>query len=295
MAARALLLTFGLLFLILPCREVCAESKSRAIKDIEFAQVDGQSLKLDLYLPEEKNAPLVVWIHGGGWQQGSKDRCPLQSLTEDGYAVASISYRLTDKGKFPDQIHDCKGAIRWLRAHANEYGYSTKKLAVAGSSAGGHLAALAGTSGDVEALEGTVGGNLDQSSRVDCVIDYFGPTDFLIRARNQPSRVTEPGSPVFKLLGGSADELVDLAKQASPVYHVTKDDPPFLVFHGEKDKTVFIGQARRIAEAYQKEGLPLELIILPEAGHGGNAFFSGKSRQQAVQFLNQQLKESAEK
>lgn len=113
-------------------------------KDIEYAVVDGHSLRLDLYLSKAKDAPLVIWIHGGGWKAGSKDRCFVSWLTDHGYSVASISYRLTDKAIFPAQIHDCKGAIRWLRAHANEYGYSTEKIAVAGSSAGGHLG---GTSG----------------------------------------------------------------------------------------------------------------------------------------------------
>ncbi|MBI1247200.1 alpha/beta hydrolase fold domain-containing protein [bacterium] len=294
MVPRALLLILGFVLLNVCASKATAQERARVIKDVEFANVDGNSLKLDLYLPKETNPPLVVWIHGGGWQKGSKDRCPLQSLTENGYAVASISYRLTDKGKFPDQIHDCKGAIRWLRAHADKYGYSTKKIAVAGASAGGHLAALVGTSGGVEALEGTVGGNLDQSSRVDCVIDYFGPTDFLLRSRNQPNKVTEVDSPVYKLLGGRADELVELAEQASPVYHVTKDDPPLLAVHGDKDKTVFVGQTKRLIEAYDKDHLECGILIVPGAGHGGNVFFTGGVRKKVVKYLDQYLKDSPE-
>ena len=110
-------------------------------KDLEFANVNGKSLKLDLYLSGATDAPLVVFIHGGGWRAGSKDNCPISWLTDHGYAVASISYRLTDQAVFPAQLHDCKAAVRWLRAHAAEYGFSTERIAVAGSSAGGHLAA----------------------------------------------------------------------------------------------------------------------------------------------------------
>tara|TARA_R110002072_G_scaffold179059_1_gene335039 strand:+ start:88162 stop:89034 length:873 start_codon:yes stop_codon:yes gene_type:complete len=260
-------------------------------KDIEFANVDGHSLKLDLYLPAEvKSAPLVVWIHGGGWRGGSKNNCPISWLTDDGYAVASISYRLTDKAIFPAQIHDCKGAIRWLRANAEKFGYSTTKVGVSGSSAGGHLAALVGTSGDVKELEGTVGGNLDQSSRVDAVIDFYGATDFVLRSKTQPHRANEKGSVVYLLLGGGADQKVELAKQASAAFHVTKDDPPFLVFHGSSDKTVLLDQSQRINEVYTKADLPITLHVLKGSGHGGKEFYEGERRGLIREFLAKHLK-----
>ena len=260
-------------------------------KDIEFANVHDHSLKLDLHLPAEtKNAPLVVYIHGGGWQGGSKNGCPLTWLTDHGYAVASISYRLTDKAIFPAQIHDCKSAIRWLRANAAKYGYSTAKIAVSGSSAGGHLAALAGTSGDVKELEGTVGGNLDQSSRVNAVIDFYGATDFVLRSKTQPHRANKEGSVVYKLLGGGADQKVELAKQASAAFHVTKDDPPFLVFHGDNDKTVLLDQSQRINEVYTSAGLPITLHVLKGSGHGGSEFYSGERRGLITDFLDKHLR-----
>ncbi|PQO39246.1 alpha/beta hydrolase [Blastopirellula marina] len=271
-----------------------AEQEKKSIKNIEFAKVDGHSLKLDLYLPKQKDAPLVVYIHGGGWHAGSKDGCPITWLNDHGIAVASISYRLTDKATFPAQIQDCKGAVRWLRAHAKEYGYSADKIGVAGSSAGGHLAALMGTSGDVKELEGDVGGNLEYSSRVDAVVDYYGATDFILRSKTQPHRANEKGSVVYKLLGGGANEKVDLAKQASAAYHVTKDDPPFLVIHGDKDKTVLLDQSQRIQEVYGEAGLPLELIVIQGGGHGGAEFYKGEPRQRAIEFFRQQLIHSAE-
>lgn len=268
-----------------------ASDKPRIEKDIEFANVDGHSLKLDLYLSNAKDSPLVVWIHGGGWRGGSKEKCEVKWLPDHGYSVASISYRLTDKAIFPAQIHDCKSAVRWLRANADRYGYSTKKIAVAGSSAGGHLAALMGTTGDVKELEGTVGGNLDHSSRVDAVVDYYGATDFVQRSKTQPHRANEEGSVVYRLLGGGADKRVDLAKLASAAFHVTPDDPPFLVFHGDGDKTVLLDQSQRIVEVYSDAKLPIALHVLKGAGHGGSVFYEGQNRELVVAFLDKHLKQ----
>ncbi len=210
-------------------------------------------------------------------------------LTGHGYSVASISYRLTDKAPFPAQIHDCKAAVRWLRANAEEFGYSTDRIAVAGSSAGGHLAALMGTSGDVKNFEGTVGGNLDQSSRVDAVVDFYGATDFVLRSKTQPSRANKEGSVVYLLLGGGADKKVKLAKAASAAFHVTPDDPPFLIFHGDKDNKVLLDQSQRIVEVYKKARLPITLHVLEGSGHGGEEFYQGHRRKLIVEFLKQHL------
>lgn len=259
-------------------------------KDIEFANVDGHSLKLDLHMPAKPDGSrLVVWIHGGGWRGGTKNKPPVTWLTEHGYTVASISYRLTDKAIFPAQIHDCKAAVRWLRANADKYGYKTDKIAVAGCSAGGHLAALMGTSGGVKELEGTVGGNLGQSSRVDAVIDFYGATDFVLRSKTQPHRANQEGSVVYRLLGGGADQEVELAKLASSAFHVTSDDPPFLVFHGDRDKTVLLDQSQRIHEVYASAGLPITLQVLKGAGHGGREFYAGESRDIMLAFLKDHL------
>jgi len=267
---------------------VCGTKK---IKDLEFAVVDGHSLKLDLYLPENvKSAPLLVWIHGGGWRAGSKNNSSISWMAEKGFAVASISYRLTDKAIFPAQIHDCKAALRWLRANKSKYGYSSEKVAVAGSSAGGMLAALMGTSGDVKALEGNVGGNNDQSSRVDAVIDFYGASDFILRSKTQAHRANKEGSVVYRLLGGGADKKVELAKLASAAYHVSSDDPPMLVFHGDKDNTVLLDQSLKIQEVYKKAQLSLDLHILKGAGHGGKQFYSEDNKKKMLEFLNKHLR-----
>lgn len=269
---------------------ISALCAGKTYKDVEFAKVDGHSLKLNLFLPEKKDAPLVLWIHGGGWHAGSYKNCSITWMTDHGYAVASISYRLTNKAIFPAQIHDCKAALRWLRANKEKYGYSTEKVAVAGSSAGGMLAALMGTSGDVKELEGNVGGNIDQSSRVDAVIDFYGATDFILRSKSQPHRANKVGSVVYKLLGGGADKKVEEAKSASAAYHVSSDDPPFLVFHGDKDNTVLIDQSEKITEVYKAANLPIDFHVLRGAGHGGKQFFAPENKKLMIDFLKKHLK-----
>lgn len=260
-------------------------------KNVVFAKAEGHELKLNLFLPEKvKNPPLVVFIHGGGWRNGSYQACRTQWLTDYGFAVASVSYRLTDKGAFPIQSHDCKGAIRWLRAHAKDYGYNAEKIGVAGTSAGGHLALLMGTTGDNETLEGAIGGNTDQSSRVQAVVDFFGPSDFVARSKNQPSKTDIPDSPVYLLLGGAASKNVEKAKLASPAYHVTKDDAPLYIVHGDADKTVNLRQSKRIESVYKEAGLPVTLNVIKGAGHGGKACFSKDVQQEVAKFFSKHLR-----
>jgi acetyl esterase/lipase len=274
-------------------------TKAKRHNDLVFAEVDGQKLLLDLYLPPEGQAnlpteqvrplALVVYIHGGSWIGGSRKECPVSGLAEHGFAVASISYRFSNRAIFPAQIHDCKGAIRWLRAHAKEYGFDTERIGVAGSSAGGHLAVLLGTSGDVKELEGEVGGNLDQSSKVKAIVDFYGPADFILRSKTQPSRADKPGSSTHGLLGGPASEKVDLARLASGVTHVTADDAPLLIFHGDRDTTVLLDQSERLRDVYKAAGLPVTLHVLPGAGHGGEAFASEENRRRVQEFFSLHL------
>ena len=285
------IILFSLLFMIPHLAIPRADAAGQVIKDIEFAVVQDQSLKLDLYLPEKpKGSGLVVWIHGGGWRKGSKEKCFITWLPEHGYTVASISYRFSGVAKFPAQLHDCKGAVRWLRANAGKYGYNPKKVFVAGASAGGHLAALMATTSGHKLLEGRVGGNLGQSTSVQAAIDYYGPTDFILRSKTQPSRANEKGSVVYELLGGGAHEKIVEAKLASACYHVSKDDPPLLVFHGTDDKTVLPDQSVAIYATYKQAGLPIKLQVLEGAVHGGNVFYSGENAKRLLEFLKGQMK-----
>jgi acetyl esterase/lipase len=246
-----------------------AASGVRKLPDIEFARPGGVPLLVDLHLPADtKNPPLLMYIHGGGWRQSDRRKCKLEWLAEHGYAVASISYRFSQQALFPAQIHDCKGALRWLRAHAGKYGYDASRVVVAGSSAGGHLAALMGTSGGVAALEGDTAGHAGQSTRVHAVIDYYGASDFLARAANQPEACEDPKGSVYQLLGGKVSERQPLARLASPVTHITADDPPLLILHGELDDKVLPDQSEILRDRYRAAGLEVALHVKPGAGHG---------------------------
>lgn len=272
----------------------------RAFRNLVYVEGGHERHKLDLYLPEatetEASLPLVIWVHGGGWQNGSKDGCPpLRSgYLERGYAVASLNYRLSGHAVFPAQIEDCKAAIRWLRTHAKEYHLDPRRFGVWGSSAGGHLVALLGTSGEVKAFE--VGANLDQSSRVQAVCDYYGPTDFTVF-------VTTPGyerhaadsSPEARLIGGAVLENKDKAARVNPISYVSKDAPPFLIVHGDKDPTVPINQSQLLFESLRKTGVSAHFHTIHGAGHGGPGF-SGKDIEELVAaFFDERLKNGVTK
>lgn len=248
----------------------------RAVKDLAYAHMDPAQ-RLDLYLPEKPDGPrpLIVWVHGGAWMGGSKEGCPAVPFVTRGYAVASVEYRFSQVARYPAQIQDCKAAMRWLRAHADEYGLDKKRFGAWGASAGGHLVALLGTAGDVRELEGD-GGNAKESSRVQAVCDWFGPTDFT-KIGDFPSQIKHyaADSPEAKLLGGPVLEHRNRAAKANPITYVTKDDPPFLIMHGDKDPLVPLNQSELLREALQKAGVEVKLHVVEGGGHGfgGPAIF----------------------
>ena len=241
------------------------------MRDLAYVENGHPQNRLDLYLPEKAKGrlPLVVWIHGGGWQGGSKEGCPVVSMAAKGYVVASINYRFAQHAVFPAQIEDCKAAIRWLRANAAKYHLDPDRVGVGGDSAGGHLVALLGTTGGVKDLEGDLG-NLDQSSRVQAVVDLFGPTDFVTWDPNFNKAVY---SMIEHLLGVSPQEDKEKARRASPITYVTKDSAPFLILHGDQDNVVPLGQSESLAEA------------LAEGRRGGHAQGRPRQRPRGRRFL----------
>jgi acetyl esterase/lipase len=259
----------------------------KVLRNLSYIEGGHEQNRLDLYLPEKAVGPLplVVWVHGGGWQGGSKEGCPAVPLAAKGYAVASINYRLSQHAVFPAQIEDCKAAIRWLRANAAKYHLDPDHVGVGGDSAGGHLVALLGTTGDVKELEGN-GGNLDQSSRVQCVVDWFGPTDFVAWPPDFNKTVY---SFITALIGGPANENPEKARKASSITYVDKDAAPFLILHGDKDNVVPLAQSEDLAKALKKAGVEVTLHIVKGSGHGGPAFLSPENEKLMEDFFAKHL------
>ncbi len=248
-------------------------------RDIPYAGTNDRRQALDLYLPKsprtDKPLPVIVWIHGGAWLAG--DRASglgqLRPFVQSGdYAGVSVGYRLTDQASWPAQIYDCKAAIRWIRGNAKKYNLDPDHIGVWGSSAGGHLVAMLGTSGGIESLEGKLGSFTDQSSRVTCVVDFFGPAELLTMG-DHPSNLDHnaPNSPESRLVGGTLQETKQVAQDASPVTYVSKGDPPFLIVHGDKDMTVPYQQSVRLTELLEKAHVDATMITIQGAGHGGFA------------------------
>ena len=259
-------------------------------RDLAYVPGGHERQKLDLYLPKAgTNLPLIINIHGGAFRAGSKDTgVPLDYLSR-GYAVASINYRLSQHAVFPAQIEDCKAAVRWLRAQAPQYGLDPNRFAAWGQSAGGHLAAMLGTTGDARHFD--VGGHLDVSSRVQAVVDYFGPTDFLQMDPHRPPNgmLHDPAdSPESQLVGGPIQENKDKAARANPITYVTRNAPPFLICHGDADPLVPHHQSVLLEAALKQAGVPVTFYTVQGAGHGG--FTDPKVPELTREFLVRLLK-----
>jgi acetyl esterase/lipase len=260
-------------------------------KNIEYARVRGQSLQLDIYEPRKQvgQLPVVVWIHGGSWNSGSKDFCPIGFMAEQNLAIVSIDYRLTRVAPFPAQLYDCKAAIRWLRANAAYYDLDADHVGIFGASAGGHLALLLADTADNTNLEGDVGDNLNFSSRVQCVCAFYPPTD-LNRLVSDPQLRVAANSEVAELLGGPLAANLDKARAASPLTYVNKDCAPVFLMHGGEDTRVPPEQSVMFYDALRKAGVDAHLEIIPNKGHGIIA--PPKVAKEIYQFYNQYLKPS---
>ena len=239
--------------------------------DLPYAETDNPRQTLDLYLPKKRVGdqplPVVVFIHGGAWRAGDKrgGARTVVPLVETGqYVGVSIGYRLTGEAVWPAQIHDCKAAIRWLKANAQKYQFDADRIGVTGTSAGGHLVAMLGTSGDSADLDGELGGHLDQNSRVACVVDQFGPSDLLSMGGSH----NNANSPESILVGGPLQETKATAIQASPTNYVTKQDPPFLFIHGTDDPLVPFQQSELLHEKLQTAGVASLLVPVEKGRHG---------------------------
>ncbi len=235
----------------------------------------------------------MIWIHGGAWMGGSQANPPVLYLVRKGFAVSSIQYRFSQDAIWPAQAYDCKAAIRFLRANAAKYNLDPERFGVGGDSSGGHLAAFVGTSGEVKEMEGDLG-ITNVSSRVQAVVDWFGPTDVTLMAQQSgPHSMLQhdaPNSPESRLLGGPVQEKRDLARTANPLTYIDKNDPPFLIMHGDNDQLVPLGQSIILAKALIDAGVEVTMKTVHGAGHEGPQFRNEESQRLIEEFLARNLK-----
>lgn len=266
----------------------------RKLADLDYAGNDNPKQKLDLYLPENPASdaplPVICWIHGGGWKNGDKANAAkvIPYAAEGKFAAASIGYRLSGESQWPGQIHDCKAAIRYLKANAEKYNINPDKIAVWGSSAGGHLVAMLGVANGVAHLEGTIGPHTAQNSKVACVVDYYGPTE-LLTMNEQISTLDHdaPDSPESRLIGAPIQQAKEKAKDASPIHHVSEDDAPILIVHGTKDPLVPHQQSVEFEKALERAGVSATFISIQDAGHGKG--FPPEANRIVKQFIQAQF------
>jgi acetyl esterase/lipase len=286
-------------------RKANTDNLKRKWLDVAYAS-KSPAQKLDIYIPDEGEGPfpVILSIHGGAFKSGDKGDGqvkPMLAGLKRGYAVVSVNYRLSGEAIFPAQINDIKAAVRWVRANAKQFKLNREKIAAWGGSAGGHLAAMVGTSGNVKELEDLSQGNPDQSSRVQAVVDWFGPTDFLkMDEQLKESKVANPqthsipDSPESELIGKNLADAPELVKAANPETYITKDDPPFFIQHGLIDHLVpyqqSVNLANKLEQVIGKEKVTIEL--LPGTDHGGPNYETEQNLNKVFVFLDEILKTS---
>jgi len=266
-----------------PADEIVFES------GIEFSKPDGESLQLNLARPKSPSGKCaaILCIHGGGFRAGKREgwdgRCRM--LAERGYVAATVTYRLAPKHPYPAAIHDVKAAVRWLRANAATYAIDPEKIGVTGDSAGGHLAQFLGVTGGVAEFEGD-GGNPGVSSRVSCVVNWYGPSDFT----KSYGKSVDAAEVLPLWLGGDDSKEHRKHVQASPLYWVTPSATPTLLLHGSKDPYVAIEQAEWIRDRLKAAEVEVELIAFEGAGHGFKGPDQEKALQSMIGFFDRHLK-----
>ena len=269
------------------------EDLMRVIKDVEYAAIGDRSLELDLYVPKSDSVDgIIVWIHGGAWRSGSKKKVPVLGFVEKGWAIASVDYRLSGEARFPAQIHDIKAAIRFLRAKSDAYGLRTDKVIIIGSSAGGHLAALAGVTNGHKYLEGKVGDFRNESSGIQGIVSLYGASNLTtILSQSTPHGLSVRVPALDLFIGGQPDVLVKETRLASPVFHVDANDPPLLMIHGDQDPQMPINQSHELEGKYESVGARVIFEALHGAKHGGEMFYDVERMDRMGRFMASVIEE----
>lgn len=266
--------------------------------NVPFALVPGyRMLRLDLHLPRDATSPVpvVVYASGGAWLLVMKHHGPWTFLPARGYAVAVVEYRVSGEAQYPAPLHDLKGAVRWLRANASAYGLDPDRIAAWGSSAGAYLLSMLAVTNGRPDFEGDVGGNLEHSSSVRCVIDHYGASDLAAMAEDTnaiPGVMESFGtatSPETKLLGFRPQDRPEEAARANPITFVSGDTVPFLIMHGDADTRLGIGQSHRLHRALEGAAVDATLHVIPGANHAGPEFDTDEAHSIAVNFLDRTL------
>ena len=258
-------------------------------RNLVYGRGGTAELNLDLAMPKASDGPFpaIVFLHGRGWREGNRQEMShfIEGVARMGYVGVTVEYRLVPAARFPAPVEDCKAAVRWLRANAGKYRVRPDRIGVVGFSAGGHLAGMLGLTHEKDGLEGT-GGNPGTSSRVQAVVSFFGPTDFSTRdwPRDLEKEVIVP------FLGGSFAERPDVYERASPITYVTKDAPPFLLFHGTEDELVPVDQSKRLARKLKSFGVAVQLVLLEGERHGFTDAKNQESMKKMMDFLAERLK-----
>jgi acetyl esterase/lipase len=300
-----ILIGSGMAMILEGCSQSASSNYQKTIVNIPYASV-SPSQKLDIYLPSEGNGPypVIISIHGGAYSGGDKmgpDLLMAMSALKRGYAVVSVNYRLSGEAVFPAQIHDIKAAIRFLRANAAQYNLNPNQIACWGSSAGGQLSALAGTSGGVKALQDPSLGNADQSDCIQAVVDWCGPINFLTmdeqfkKSGINGTLQNNPDSYTSRFMGKQITQIPEMVKKANPETYITPDDPPILIQHGTIDPLVPVQQSTDFSKKLEAVlgKSKVQTVVIQGAGHDGKGLNTPENISRVLDFLDARLKKAA--
>jgi acetyl esterase/lipase len=286
--SRVVVATLLIVTLPFAARRLRAANQILFEKGVEYSNPDNQHLQLDMARPEGQGPfPAVLCIHGGGFRAGTRDGYDglIKKLAKHGYVAVTVTYRLAPKYQFPAAVYDVKAAVRWLRANAARYHIDPERIGVTGGSAGGHLAQFLGVTGGVKEFEGD-GGNADESSRVACVVNFYGPSDFT----KSYGKSVDAAEVLPFFLGGNLEQARKRHIEASPLYWVTPDAAPTLCVHGTKDQYVEFAQAEWLIDKLKAAGVEAELLPMVGSMHGFKGDVEEKAEAAMIVFFDRHLK-----